>query len=716
MSERPALSLSVSRRPSLRASLSGASTPALASSPLSSHPPITPQNAHFWDSYFPAPGAGVVGLQTPPLGAAQPSLYPSAGTGPGRKSLLRRNSSLSSVSSSVVEDDEDEQEWTHDEEEQVQRVYDACLAKHALTEAPFPANGPPPSNFTNMVARAVLRAAGGSGRAAARRARFTLGAADTHDVEQQASDELDSKKWPHSLKSTRLKILALCKERQAGPRVEDTPKQADPDATPKRRQPLVRQDSMDFLPDVHNTNSIARLSNMLRQPSQDGIVVPPPPSAATSRFPPAAQLGTLGIPLVRSASSRPSYRMQRTNSLQSIAGSPSQPAKPRRKPAAADTLDAERILAASAPPAAPVAASSARMARTGSESSVLHGRPLARHLSFSPCGPPSSAAPHQPPTVLGASPIKKAHAPSIGLLTPPASSKKRSQAFTFASPPKNPLGLTLDVPSSATALKRNGGAAGLASAFTSPVVGAFPPSASASSSPKKKKAKVTTAMPARAPSFDAASVTSSEPTGLGLGFSMGGGPSALSAEASSSMFGDRARDDSPFLLGNRRTAPTSPVKEQRMRTPSFEGPMGTFTLLDPSASPDSLASRRNSPPKLTLTPSLASPTFSTASSSISSFTSSLATSSASSSAGSAVASPLSPFFDLNSLKLESLSSSPAGSVNGDDGAEPMDDDSDEDFGCDGGSNAFLNPEYVRAGHEAHALRERLGAFAWAKQD
>lgn len=122
MSERPALSLSVSRRPSLRASLSGATTPALASSPLSSHPPITPQNAHFWDSYFPAPGGGVVGLQTPPLGAAQPSLYPSAGTCPGRKSLLRRNSSLSSVSSSVVEDDEDEQEWTHDEEEQVQRV------------------------------------------------------------------------------------------------------------------------------------------------------------------------------------------------------------------------------------------------------------------------------------------------------------------------------------------------------------------------------------------------------------------------------------------------------------------------------------------------------------------------------------------------------------------------------------------------------------------
>ena len=457
---------------------------------------------------------------------------------------------------------------------------------------------------------------------------------------------------------------------------------------------------------------------MLRQPSQDGIVVPPPSSAATSRFPPSAQLGTLGIPLARSASSRPSYRMQRTNSLQSIAGSPSQPAKPRRKPAAADTLDAERILAASAaPPAAAAAASSTRMARTGSESSVLHGRPLARHLSFSQCGPPSSAAAPQPPTVLGASPIKKAHAPSTGLLTPPASSKKRSQAFTFASPPKNPLGLTLDVPSSASALKRNGGAAGLASAFTSPVVGAFPPTAS--SSPKKKKAKVTTApAPARAPSFDAASVTSSEPTGLGLGFSMGGGPSALSAEASSSMFGGRGDEDSPFLLGSRRTAPTSPVKEQRMRTPSFEGPMGTFTLLDPSSSPDSLASRRNSPPKLTLTPSLASPTFSTASSSasttMSSFTS-LAASTASSSTGSAVTSPLSPFFDLNSLKLESLSSSPAESLNGD-GAEPMDDDSDEDFGCDGGSNAFLNPEYVRAGHEAHALRERLGAFAWGKQD
>lgn len=441
---------------------------------------------------------------------------------------------------------------------------------------------------------------------------------------------------------------------------------------------------------------------MLRQPSQDGIAVPPPSSAASSRFPPSAQLGTLGVPLARSASSRPSYRMQRTNSLQSIAGSPSQPAKPRRKAAAADTLDATLL---SVPTTSAPAALSTRMARTGSESSVLPARPLARHLSF------SQSQPLENPTLGGGSPVKKAWAPSTGLLTPPASSKKRSQAFTFASPPpKNPLGLTLDPAS--TALKRDGGAAGLASAFTSPVVGAFPSPASAS--PKKKKAKVTTAAPVRAPSFGDASAASSQHSGLGLGLAIGG-LNALSAEADSSMFGDRSEDDSPFAAAKRVPAPAPTPKEERMRSPSFEGPMGTFTLLDPSASPTSLASRRNSPPKLTLTPSL-SPTFppSSASSSASMSTfasaSSLATvASSSSSACSGAASPLSPLFDLNALKLESLSSSPAESVAG-----ISDVDSDEDFGCDGGSNVFLNPEYIRAGHEAYALRERLGAFAWGQ--
>ncbi|BGP49326.1 hypothetical protein JCM10450v2_005214 [Rhodotorula kratochvilovae] len=690
MSDRPTLSISVSRRPSLRASLSGASSPALVSSPLSSHPPITPQNAHFWDSYFPAPAeGGVVGLQTPPMNA-QASLYPTAGAFPGRKGLLRRNSSLSSVSSSVMgEDDDEEQDWTPEEEEQVRRIYDACLAKHALTEAPFPQNGPPPSNFTNMVARAVLRAAGNSGRAAARKARFTLGSSEWQESDVQAVPEAEGKKWPHSLKSTRLKILALAKERQAGARTEDTPRQADPDATPKRRQPLARQDSMDFLPDMHNMNSIARLSNMLRQPSQDGLTPPPPASAASSRFPPTAQLGALGVPLTRSASSRPSYRMQRTNSLQSIAGSPSQPAKPRRKAAAAaDEVDTTLLTVPSSKPPA----SSHRMARTGSESSVLPARPLSRHLSFT--GGSTITAHPDERAPLGSSPVKKAYAPSAGLLTPPASSKKRSQAFTFASPPasKNPLGLTLDPAS--TALKRDGGAAGLASAFTSPVVGAYPSPTSAS--PKKKKAKFVTT-PVRAPSFGAMKdAAAGESAGLGLGLGIGG-MSALSAEASSSMFSSGLEDNSPFLV---RAPPGPADKEERMRSPSFDAPTGTFTLLDPCTSPTSLANRRSSPPKLTLTPSL-SPT--------SSMTSMSSFPSTSSSIGS-VASPLSPLFDLNELKLESLAPSPAESIAG----MSDDDDSDEDFGCDGGSNAFLNPAYVRAGHEAQALRERLGAFAWSQ--
>ncbi|GAA6053411.1 hypothetical protein JCM3770_002313 [Rhodotorula araucariae] len=689
MGDRPVLSISVSRRPSVRASLSGASSPAVVSSPLSSHTPITPQNAHFWDSYFPdASGGGVVGLQTPPMNAP-PSLYPSVGMFPGRKGLLRRNSSLSSVSSSVMGDDDDEeQDWTAAEEEQVRRIYDACLAKHALTEAPFPLTGPPPSNFTNMVARAVLRSAGNGRRVGGRKASFTVGSSEGQESDAQSSAQADGKHWPHSLKSTRLKILALAKERQAGLRTEDTPRQADPDATPKRRQALARQDSMDFLPDMHNMTSITRLSNMLRQPSQDAITPPPPVSAASSRFPPTAQLGALGIPLTRSASSRPSYRMQRTNSLQSIAGSPSQPAKPRRKgAAAAEQLDNSLLTV----PSSKAPASSHRMARTGSESSVLPARPLSRHLSFSGSNVGASGE----RGALGSSPVKKAYAPSAGLLTPPASSKKRSQAFTFASPQsaKNPLGLTLDPAS--TALKRDGGAAGLASAFTSPVVGAYPSPTSAS--PKKKKAKVVTT-PVRAASSGAVKDTVVESAGLGLGLAIGG-MSALSADASSSMFSSSSEEDSPFMV---RAAPPA-IEEARMRSPSFDGATGTFTLLDPCTSPTSLANRRNSPPKLTLTPSL-SPTSSMAS--MSSFPSS--TSSVTS--GSAT-SPLSPLFDLNTLKLESLAPSPAESVVG---MSDNDDDSDEDFGCDGGSNAFLNPAYVRAGHEAQALRERLGTFAWSQ--
>lgn len=301
-------------------------------SPSSSRPPITPQNAHFWDSYFPTSGAPeglVAGMQTPPIGGGGLTDHVMLAPFPGRRSLLRRNSSLSSMASSIDgerDDDEDDEEsdWTAEEEDLVRRVsvacpptsphsflgstpdsfppslqtYDAYLIKHATIEAPFARTGPPPSNFTNLVARAVLR---GGARvpptrrsAAARKATFFSESADTSDAETRSDN-----KWRHSLRSTRLKILELgalhlrplpvsevhpvahqpsydraAKERQEPAAVEATPRQCDdPDATPKRRKALTRNDSMDFLPDVQVAASIARC-----------VPACPPPSAHSGRL------------------------------------------------------------------------------------------------------------------------------------------------------------------------------------------------------------------------------------------------------------------------------------------------------------------------------------------------------------------------------------------------------------------------------------------------
>ncbi|GAA6008766.1 uncharacterized protein JCM10292_004662 [Rhodotorula paludigena] len=752
--DRPALSVSTAgpplRRPSVRR---GSDSPALVSSPLSAHPPITPQNQHsFFDSYFDAATAS--GLQTPPIGA-QASLFPGAAGGgfPGRRGLLRRNSSLSSVSSSVMdeEDAEDEPEWTAQEEEQVRRIYDACLAKHALTEAPFPAHGVPPSNFTNLVARTIMRtAAGGDNtRRSARARKPHFFAAGGDDVDMGAVDEQAATaggKWPHGLRSTRLKILALAKDRQLAATAEETPRQAaDPDATPRRRKPLARQDSMDFLPDVHNTGSIARLSNMFRQGSQDGGL---PGSISGSRTPPIGAaaslqqqqqpaLGALGVPLVRSASSRPSYRMQRTNSLQSIVGSPSQPVKPRRKASATNGVNNTLLTVPSASAPANKPAASLGMSRTGSESSVLPARPLARHLSFSGASDSATeSSGERAPLGSTVSPTKKSGlaAPSLGLLTPPSSaaSKKRAQtAFVFASASpsassRNPLGLTLD-PAAAAAMshKRDGGAAGLASAFSSPVIGAYPSPTSASPQ-KRKKAKVAAAAavtaaggpsPVKQPSFGLAPpLEAQEPAvqGAGLGLGLGiGGLNALTADASG-LSSSAENDKSPFLVRPplaQASSSSSPMA--RDRTPSGDGMSlsPTFTLLDPSASPSSLASRRNSPPKISLTPSL-SPSSSFTSTASSSFAS-LCASSSVTSAGSASSqpgtpSPLSPLFDLNALKLESLTPSPAESL-----ASASSDESD--FGCAGASHAMLDEAYVRAGHEAQMLRTQLGTWAWDRQ-
>ncbi|BGP09159.1 hypothetical protein JCM10049v2_005018 [Rhodotorula toruloides] len=716
MPDRPSLSLAPvsapSRRPSLRRSLSGAASSAsdpAPRSPLSQCTPVTPQNAHFWDSYFPPSQQqqGTVALQSPPIGGPTQGGFfaPGGASFPGRRALLRRNSSLSSVASSVQdEEDEDEPEWTAEEEEKVRLVYEACLSKHFTTEAPFPLTGPPPSNFTNTVARAILRTYGDERRAGTRRSKRQQGmffAGGGESESEGVSDGNGGRKWPHGLRSTRLKILALAKERQTNTRTEDTPRQAgDPDATPKRRKPLARQDSMDFLPDMTNMSSIARLSNMLRPSGGDSIPAAPPQATASARLPSTEQLGTLGIPLTRSLSSRPSYRMQRTNSLQAIAGSPSQPA--RKRPTASIPEPARLAPSSAVPTYKPNPASSARMSRTGSESSVLPAPPLARHLSFS--GSASSKKESSfsfSPTKKGASTINQ----GAGLLTPPPSlSKKRGAGSigfsSFLSPTpaasgeKNPLGLTLD----AGAAKRPG----LASAFNSPIVGTYPSPSSVS--PRKKKAKIEQKTPVKAPSF-----APGLGLGLGIGGMDGGHESALTADSGSM----RDDEDSPFYVRPTTERPTDSLQQDVLSPLSTHPP--SFTLLDPSISGSSLAGRRNSPPKLVLTPSL-SPSASPTSSTYSAFPSA-STSATSLMTLGKTPSPLDPTFDLNALKLESLNPSPVSSVCGmeEDEDEAIVDSDESDFGCDGGSNTILAAEYVKAGHEARLLRNRLGEWAWERK-
>ncbi|GAA5987185.1 hypothetical protein JCM10908_001852 [Rhodotorula pacifica] len=700
--------------------LSDAMTTSQPGSPASSRPPITPQNAHFWDSYFPAtqaPEGLVAGMQTPPIGssssatATEHALLAAVAAFPGRRALLRRNSSLSSMASSIDgerdDEDEDDPEWTVEEEDLVRRTYEAFLMKHATIEAPFARTGPPPSNFTNMVARAILR---GGARvpparrsAAARKATFFSASSPSESMDVSDS-ELRSDRWRHTLRNTRLKILALAKERQEPSAIEATPRQSDdPDATPKRRKPLTRNDSMDFLPDVQVAASITRLGNKLRHPSVDGGV--PTPSLPTiaqtglrALAHPSPQLGALGVPLSRSLSTRPSQRMQRNNSLQSIAGSPSQPKRTRAQAVPEPDKLAPPQLSSLRPP------SSQRMARTGSDSSVLPAPSLSRNLSFSGssggAGSASSSSSRSTFT-LGASPLKKPTRKMLdnSLLTPPpSSSKKRPQPFSFLSSSsasssagsaptldfRNRLNLTVDT-------TRTTGDCALGSAFSSPAVGVFP--SPTSRSPKKKRAK-TEASPVKAPSFgngsgaQASSSLGDSAVGLGFGLALGPTFSTGAAHMTDGPTASRAEFESP----EESEQPMSPFARASASPTSR-----SFTLLDPSLSPTSLASRRNSPPKLVLTPSL-SPT-----SSFPSTFSSLPD----------TPSPLDATFDFRALKLESLAGSPVDVVPSG-SAEEEDDDSDDSFGCDGGSNAFLAQEYIKAGNDAQLLRDRFGGWAWER--
>lgn len=385
--------------------------------------------------------------------------------------------------------------------------------------------------------------------------------------------------------------------------------------------------------------------------------------------------------------------MQRNNSLQSIAGSPSQPKRSRAQVVPEPEKLAPPQLSSLKRPG------SQRMARTGSDSSVLPAPTLSRNLSFS--GTSSSSSTGQSGVELGSSPHKKtARKGSDGLLTPPPSSKKRPQPFSFLSSPsttsnarpaslefRNRLGLTVDT-------NRAEKATGLGSAFSSPAVGVFP--SPTSQSPKKKKARTQTgagASPVKSPVFpqpDAEQPPALADSAVGLGFGLPV-PSLATTDVDGSAPSHRYADD----VEDASAYAGSPFSEQVSGSPSSR----SFTLLDPSFSPTSLASRRNSPPKLVLTPSL---------SPARSFQSSMASLPD-------TPSPLDATFDFRSLKLESLAGSPVESMPGVSLDAGDDDDSDDSFGCDGGSNAFLSEEYIKAGNDAQLLREQFGGFAWDRR-
>ena len=247
---------------------------------------------------------------TPPCTVTSNPFLPPAGLGP--RGMMRRNSSLSSCSSAGESEDEHEQlEWNAEEMESLRTVSHALSVPLAIQFSHFlahfqtteqyishakdtmsPFTGAPPSNLTHVIARAVVSANSAS-RVGRRKKLGTLDTAPTA--------------WRHGLKSTRLMILALVKERDGS---ADTPKQFDPETTPKRRSVrIVRQGSMDFLPVTQrNVSAAARLGSRLQGP-----------------------------PPVTNQTAHPYSRMQRTASLSCIPGSPTQPKKKEHTSASTST-------------------------------------------------------------------------------------------------------------------------------------------------------------------------------------------------------------------------------------------------------------------------------------------------------------------------------------------------------------------------------------------
>ncbi|KAM0750779.1 hypothetical protein T439DRAFT_356521 [Meredithblackwellia eburnea MCA 4105] len=473
------------RKPSsLRLQRSNSNCSLKSPSPLSMH--ITLPSPTALPGSIPAgpPGDASNAFETPPstppcntlfnpLFSNSLSLVPPPGPGGQRRQLTRRNSTLSIASSLASddgmadEDDGDDSEWTESEKEKLKRTVDSYLAAASTAGSPF--SGAPPSNLTHVIARAIVNnksadsgsrilrsstrnasraAVGGSETSSA--TAVNLGApvaisAVNHDSEDQQPQPQQQQKWRHGIKSTRLKILAMVREREVVG--EATPKQGDVDATPKRRKHTIhRNNSMDFLPNNRNVGIVARLGSKLHRAEQG------PPPSASSHHP-------------YNNNSRPG-RLVRTNSLSSIAGSPTQPPAKATRPSLA--------------PPSSAAASSSRMLRVASEGTPkMMGGSSQAGLMFNFTPTPLSSIPAPSATSGGGllSPMLSTVGAGPSNTIPPPSSSSRNS--------RNVLGLGLDI------TPTKGVASGLKSAFHSPVVGAYP----SPESLKKKRTKKSHSLP-----------------------------------------------------------------------------------------------------------------------------------------------------------------------------------------------------------------------------
>ncbi|KAI0034197.1 hypothetical protein K488DRAFT_69281 [Vararia minispora EC-137] len=166
---------------------------------------------------------------------------------------------------SAVDDDDFELEWKPDQILLLTRTLDA-IPSHMLT--PY-TGAVPPSNLLDKIARGVAQVKG-------------------------------PKEWPHSLRATRAKLVELARGRDV-PATIDEEGVAPPTGlrdttninTPRRKRPLYRQSSMDFMAAAHlagQEDSFTKVSSLLQAservfptPSHHHPLSPSTPSSATLR-------------------------------------------------------------------------------------------------------------------------------------------------------------------------------------------------------------------------------------------------------------------------------------------------------------------------------------------------------------------------------------------------------------------------------------------------